>query len=76
MFISYDENNDCKMSSVLIRKPWINYQNIYPKPFTIDEDNTEEELINKIEESKKSINEAEIELNQSLNSLRKLTSRK
>lgn len=67
MFISYDENNDCKMSSVLIRKPWINYQNIYPKPFTIDEDNTEEELINKIEESKKSINEAEIELNQSLN---------
>ena len=57
-----------KTDDIFDKKPWINYENIYPKPFNMNDDITETQLLNKIEESKKSIIDAEKELTDSLNS--------
>ena len=56
------------LASVDEKKPWSNYENIYPKPFNLINDITETQLLAKIDDSKKSIKEAEKELLDSLNS--------
>lgn len=56
------------LASVDEKKPWSNYENIYPKPFNLIKDITETQLLAKIDDSKKSIKEAEKELLDSLNS--------
>ena len=56
------------LATVDEKKPWSNYENIYPKPFTLVNDITETQLLAKIDDSKKSIIEAEKELLDSLNS--------
>ena len=69
MSVSQDLNLvKSKIDDIFTEKPWINYENIYPIPFNIVDDPTEAQLLNKIEESKKSIIEAEKELTDSLNS--------
>ena len=56
------------LASVDEKKPWSNYENIYPKPFNLIKDITETQLLTKIDDSKKSIKETEKELLDSLNS--------
>jgi hypothetical protein len=63
-----DMSDSQDLATVDEKKPWSNYENIYPKPFTLVNDITETQLLAKIDDSKKSIIEAEKELLDSLNS--------
>jgi hypothetical protein len=63
-----DMSDSQDLASVDEKKPWSNYENIYPKPFNLINDITETQLLAKIDDSKKSIKEAEKELLDSLNS--------
>jgi hypothetical protein len=63
-----DMSDSQDLATVDEKKPWSNYENIYPKPFNLINDITETQLLTKIDDSKKSIKEAEKELLDSLNS--------
>lgn len=63
-----DMSDSQDLASVDEKKPWSNYENIYPKPFNLIKDITETQLLTKIDDSKKSIKETEKELLDSLNS--------
>jgi hypothetical protein len=57
-----------KTSDIFLKKPWVNYENVYPKPYKFIDDADEQKFLNKIEDSKKSIIAAEKELEDSLKS--------